>query len=105
MDIVYPPDWMERQVAGNGNITLCSVQVYVTQALAGYVIGLQPVADRLDIWFDYLRLGHMDLHSMKFISFTENTRHRSSSGRRAARRRVTSPIILDNQTMKVLPMS
>jgi len=106
VDIAYPPHWMERRVAGNGTIKLCSVVVHITGALVGYVLGLEPVADRLDVWFDYLRLGHIDLHSMKFITCTENTRPRLSSGRLAARRnRHSSPIKLDNQAMKVLPMS
>ena len=106
VSIAYPPNWMERMVGGNGNITLCSVQVYVTQALAGYAIGLQPVKDQLDVWFDYLRLGHIDLHVMKYIPVTEPVRRHSSSGRLAARRReVPSPIKLDNQARKVLPMS
>ena len=117
VEIAYPPDWLERLVTSNGSIRLCSVQIHISLALAGFVVGLQPVADRLDVWFDYLRLGHIDLHVMRFIPFTENKkRRRSSSGRLAARRRsagASGPPALDNQPpacypcpdTAVLPMS
>jgi transposase InsO family protein len=109
VEIAYPPDWLERLVSPSGCITLCSVPVYISLALAGFVIGLQPVADRLDVWFDYLRLGHIDLHVMRFIPLTENKkRRRSSSGRLAARRRNAGglgPSRTGQPPPSVLPMS
>ena len=108
VQITYAPDWLERRVSPSGTIRLCQAWIHVSGALAGFVIGLQPVADRLDVWFDYLRLGHIDLHVMKFIAFTENKRPRSSSGRLAARRRSAEgprPSQSGQPTPTVLPMS
>ena len=108
VEMIYAPDWLERRVSCQGNIRLCSVAIHVSHALAGFVVGLQPVSDRLDVWFDYLRLGHIDLHVMKFFPFTDNTRPRSSSGRLAARRRSGEgprPSRNGQPTPNVLPMS
>ena len=86
-DIAYPPGWLERRVTSNGTITLCSNHLFVSTALDGFVLGLQPVADRLDVWFDYLRIGHLDLNVMRFVPVTKpRKRRRPSSGRPAARR-------------------
>ena len=86
-DIAYPADWLERRVSPNGSIKLGGVAIAVSSTLAGWTVGLQPVAERLDIWFDYLRLGHIDLHTFKFMPIMTKKRRRSSSGRLAARRR------------------
>ncbi len=76
VDINYAPDWLERRVGCNGFIRLCSVQIFVSTALSGFVVGLQPVADRLDLWFDCLRLGHIDLHLMNFVPITKPKKRR-----------------------------
>ena len=74
----------------SGCISLSKIDIHVSHALAGQVIGLQPVDDRLDVHFDYLRIGYIDLHVMKFlpvVSQKKKRRGRSSSGRPAALRR------------------
>ena len=110
VDISYSPDWLERRVRKNGFIKLHAQEIHLSQALGGMVVGLQPVADRLDVWFDYLRLGHIDLHHFKFFSVTmDRKRRRPSSGRLAARRRgagASGPPPQDGQPpVNVLPMS
>jgi transposase InsO family protein len=70
VDIIYPPEWLERRVSSSGSIKLCNRHIGISGALSGFVVGLQPVNDRLDVWFDYLRLGHIDLHVMKFNAVT-----------------------------------
>jgi len=109
VDICYPADWLERRVSCKGSIRLCSVQIFVSMALAGFLVGLQSVADRLDVWFDYLRLGHIDLHVMKFIPIVKpKKRRRPSSGRLAARRRDAGACDHPPEPKpipKVLPMS
>jgi len=109
VEISYAPDWMERRVSSSGTIRICSVQMLISGALAGFVVGLQPVADRLDVWFDYLRLGHIDLHAMRFVPTTRNRRDFSSSGREyppGGRERGNAASLKDRQqTVKVLPMS
>jgi transposase InsO family protein len=112
VDISYPADWIERRVTHGGTIKLCGNQINISTTLTGFIVGLQPVADRLDVWFDYLRIGHIDLHVMQFIRLTESkkkTRRRSSSGRLAAQRRSPgasgSPAPARQTNPKVLPMS
>ena len=90
VDITYPENWLERRVKSSGCISLSKIDIHVSHALAGQVIGLQPVDDRLDVHFDYLRIGYIDLHVMKFlpvVSQKKKRRGRSSSGRPAALRR------------------
>jgi len=106
--ISYPPNWIERRVTQGGTLKLCSVQIGISTALVGHTIGLQPIADRLDVWFDYLRLGHIDLNVMRFIRVTEQRRARSSSGRHAARRKSAGglrPSSSRQTKQDVLPMS
>jgi transposase InsO family protein len=87
LDISYAPNWMERRVSSAGTIKLLSNRIAISMALSGFTVGLQPEDRQLGVWFDYLRLGHIDLNTMKFISKTTNKRSRSSSGRSTARRR------------------
>ena len=110
MDVSYAPEWIERRVTCGGTIKLSQRAIHISHAVAGHVVGLQPIADRLDVWFDYLRLGHIDLHVWQFIPVIEKRkRRRSSSGRLAVRRRspgasgTTAPHRQPSQ--KVLPMS
>lgn len=112
VDISYPDNWLERRVKSNGCISLSKRDFHISHALAGHVIGLQPVEDRLDVHFDYLRIGHIDLHVMKFMPVLKQkkkTRNRSSSGRPAAQRRsqgaFEAPVPNGQSTQKVLPMS
>ena len=108
VDIGYPAGWMERRVSPSGVIWLCGTPIAISSSLGGFVVGLQPVADRLDVWFDYLRLGHIDLYVKRFMPVLENRRRRSSSGRLAARRRNpggSAHSNMDNQPRNVLPMS
>ena len=65
-DLNYPPDWLERRVMPKGAICLLNHTIHVSKAVGGFTLGLQPLADRLDVWFDYLRLGHIDLHTFRF---------------------------------------
>jgi putative transposase len=67
LDLNYPPDWMERRVTPNGTIYLQNHPILVSQAVSGFTVGLQPTADQLAVWFDYLRLGHIDLHTFRFV--------------------------------------
>ena len=104
-EIGYPASWLERRVDANGCIRLLGRVVVVSTALAGYVVGLEPAAGRLDVWFDYLRLGDLDLHAWKFNRVTEGPRGRPSPGRLAARGRGAPGRGNRQTTAKVLPMS
>jgi putative transposase len=88
-EIEYPVNWMERRVSPGGNIKIHGRQIFISEALTEQVIGLEPVSDQLDVWFDYLRLGHTDLNTMKFIRVEgkKKKRRRPSYGRGPARTR------------------
>jgi len=110
LDLNYPPDWLERRVTPNGTINLLNRPILVSQAVSGFTVGLQPVADRLDVWFDYLRLGHIDLHTFRFLPVVRKQEaRRPSSGRHAARRKGAQPagpaLPHVQPAPKVLPMS
>ncbi len=85
---------------------------HVSHAQDGHVAGLQPNTDRLDCYFDYLRIGYIDLHVIKLqavVNQKKKERNRYSSGRPAARRSsrgAAETQVCDGQsTQKVLPMS
>lgn len=95
VDITYPENWLERRVKSSGCISLSKINIHVSHALAGHIIGLQPVDDRLDVYFDCFRIGYIDLHVLKFLPVMnqkKKRRSRSSSGRLAALRRNQSAI-------------
>jgi transposase InsO family protein len=62
----YPLGYLRRRVSSTGTIRLHRVCVNVTQALAGWEVGLQPQAERYGLWFCRLRLGEVDLATQKF---------------------------------------
>jgi len=102
-DLNYPPDWLERRVMPKGAICLLNHTIHVSKAVGGFTLGLQPLADRLDVWFDYLRLGHIDLHTFRFLPIVRKREtRRSSSGRHSARRKDAQAV---QTTPKVLPIS
>ena len=52
----YPDEWLKRKVRLNGVIQLKQREVYLSQALTGQCVGLQPVADGL--WqIHFMQLG------------------------------------------------
>jgi transposase InsO family protein len=57
----YPELWPQRVVRINGVILWKAREVYLSQALSGQVVGLEPVADGLwKIWFMSQALGLLD---------------------------------------------
>ena len=87
VDLSYPPHWLERRVTRRGNIKLGGTPIDISSTLGGYVVGLEPINGRLDVWFDYLKLGHIDLEVHHFKPVTAKKRRRSSSGRLADQRK------------------
>ncbi|MDA3924451.1 MAG: integrase core domain-containing protein [Kiritimatiellae bacterium] len=79
-DIVYPANWQERRITSTGTIWLSSAPIFITNSLAGYVVGLQAAGDHLDVWFDNLMLGSIDLKLMKFNAIRGKSRKRRSKG-------------------------
>ena len=86
-DIAYPVNWLERRVSSRGAIRLHGTFISLSVALDGHVVGLQPINDQLDVWFDYLRLGHIDLSTLRFVRVEgkKKKRRRPPFGRGPAR--------------------
>ena len=67
LEIAYPDNFMERKVSKRGVIRLWSRSILITTSLAGWNVGLKHTDDKtLDVYFDYLRLGEIDLKTFTF---------------------------------------
>jgi transposase InsO family protein len=71
VELEYPLGNLRRRVSSMGAIRLQSVRVSVSEALAGWDVGLQPERDRYGLWFCRLRLGEVDLKTQKFYAVTK----------------------------------
>lgn len=67
--IDYGTGFFVRKVATNGTIKWSGQMILITTALAGSEVGLRLVsADRLEVSFNYLHLGAIDLQTYRFGS-------------------------------------
>lgn len=65
----YGPGFFIRKVSSNGTIKWTNQLIQITTTLAGREVGLRLVsADRLEIWFNHLLLGAIDLQTYRFGS-------------------------------------
>lgn len=63
----YPAEYLRRHVGQNGAIRLHNVRIGVSEALAGWDVGLKHEAPlRYGLWFCRLRLGEVDLETQRF---------------------------------------
>lgn len=59
---VYPPQWITRRVKRNGEVQISKVTKYLSLALAGYFVALQPLGGiRFRVWFYDMDLGTLEL--------------------------------------------
>jgi putative transposase len=68
----YPLGYLRRRVTSKGVISLQKTYIRVTEALAGWEVGLEPCGDRFALWFCRLRLGEVDLAMQKFFAASPN---------------------------------
>jgi len=69
--IDYPNNFMERKVNPIGQIALNDQRIYITAALKGWTIGLNPINDNeLDVHFAHLNLGSINLETCAFAPNT-----------------------------------
>jgi transposase InsO family protein len=60
-ELVYPNDFVLRQVTGAGRVRWCGRNVWLTATLAGEVVGLQQVSERTwKMFFGPILLGTLD---------------------------------------------
>jgi hypothetical protein len=66
-DLEYP-QMCSRRVSACGAIKLDGQSLFLSTALAGWSVGLKPIAqDRLEVWFGHLLLGEIDPSASSFI--------------------------------------
>ena len=62
-EMTYPDDMLIRSVKAQGDISWMGRHVYLSQTLAGELVGLRQITDRLyDIYFGPVRLAQLDTH-------------------------------------------
>jgi hypothetical protein len=66
-DLDYP-QMCTRRVSASGAIRIDQVQLFLSSSLAGWSVGLKPIAqDLMEVWFGRLLLGQVDLATSSFI--------------------------------------
>lgn len=91
-EITYPDDTVARKVCSQGDIKWKSHQIYLSETLAGELVGLRQTSDRLwDIYFGPIKLAQLDTHEYRLIHLPR-------------RRRKTNEEKKEQKTKKVLPM-
>jgi putative transposase len=62
------PQMCTRRVSASGPIRIDQVQLFLSSSLAGWSVGLKPIAqDLMEVWFGRLLLGQVDLSTSSFI--------------------------------------
>jgi transposase InsO family protein len=65
-EMTYSDDMLVRTVKSQGDISWRGRHVYLSETLAGEVVGLKPVTDRYyDIYFGPVRLAQLDIHEKR----------------------------------------
>lgn len=71
-EILYPFNFERRKVSSSGAIKLKNIEIFITNALAGYHLGLEVKEhNRLNVWFNKFLLGEIDLQSYAFYTIQE----------------------------------
>jgi hypothetical protein len=66
-DLDYP-QMCARRVGNQGMIRLDGQRIFLSTSLAGWSVGLKPIApDLVEVWFGRLLLGQVDLTTSSFI--------------------------------------
>ena len=68
--IDYPHNFIERKVNPIGQIAINNQKIYLTAALKGWTIGLNPINDNeFDVHFAELNLGSINLETSAFAPY------------------------------------
>jgi putative transposase len=66
-DLDYP-EMCTRRVCAKGSIQVDGQRLFLSTSLAGWSVGLKPIAENLmEVWFGRLLLGQIDLSTSNFI--------------------------------------
>jgi transposase InsO family protein len=73
LQLDYPVGYLSRRVTSKGIICFRKTHIAISEALAGWDIGLKPERPhRYGLWFCQLRLGEVDMQTQKFYATTTN---------------------------------
>ena len=73
--LAYPTHFLERRVTSAGLIWWHRADIYVSQVLTGYTLGLDPVSPTChDVYLADLLLGAVDFTALRFTPLTEALR-------------------------------
>ena len=71
-NIDYSQDYIVRRVDTCGRIGINNKHIFISTALRGWNVGLKYLSDRcMEVWFDYLRMGEIDLKAEAFTCSTD----------------------------------
>jgi hypothetical protein len=71
--LAYPAHFLQRRVTSAGLIWWHQEDVYLSQALAGFTVGLDPLTStQHDVYFAEYLLGTMDLQHLRFTPLTQS---------------------------------
>lgn len=81
----YPSEWERRAVRLGGSIKWRGQSLFVSKALTGELIGLEPLVDGLwRLWFDFYEFGELDERKMATNSVLQAGNFRRSQGPKGA---------------------
>jgi len=67
LSLDYGPGFLPRLVTSTGTIRFRGRLIFITTAVAGWHVGLRIIAaDLAEVWFNYVRLGTLDLKTHRF---------------------------------------
>lgn len=93
-EMTYPDDMAIRWVKSQGDISWRSRHVYLSETLAGELIGLRQISDRIwDIYFGPVRLAQLDSFEKRLIHLPRKRKQKKGNEENK-----------DPESKKVLPM-
>jgi len=92
-EMIYPERYVIRKVYAQGDIVWKSWHVYLSETLAGELVGLRQTTDRLwDIYFGPIKLAQLDTHEYRLIHLPRRRRQTNNEEKK------------EQKLKKVLPM-
>ena len=93
-EMTYPDDMILRSVKSQGDISWKARHVYLSDTLAGEIVGLRQIDDRIwNIYFGSIRLAQLDSYEKRLIHLPKQPKRRKKKNEN-----------MDLNTKKVLPM-
>jgi putative transposase len=86
-EMTYPDETVVRKVCSQGDIKWNSRQIYLSETLAGELVGLRQTTDRLwDIYFGPIKLAQLDTHENRLIHLPRRRKKRKANEEKKERK-------------------